>query len=159
MLRIAGFHPARTARQNAVRMRRPGTARLYTSEVFRRFIAACFGLPRLYELADPLAGLCLNVITPGRGHPWHFDTNGFTVSMLAQTGDSGGEFGYCPDIRSAEEENLDAVDAVLTGADHTPVRRLAFAPSVLATSSTSGFRCAEPAFALPTVMLPAAGFE
>ncbi|MDX8035375.1 arpA protein [Lentzea sp. BCCO 10_0856] len=97
---------------------------LYTSEVFQRFVAGCFELPRLHELADPLSGLVLNVIPPGRAHPWHFDTNEFTVSMLTQLPDEGGEFQYCPNIRSAEEENFGDVRAVLAGEGEHLVRRL-----------------------------------
>ncbi|MGW2315102.1 HalD/BesD family halogenase, partial [Actinomadura luteofluorescens] len=36
--------------------------RLYASGLFQRFVAACFGLPRVHELADPLSGLVLNVV-------------------------------------------------------------------------------------------------
>lgn len=57
---------------------------LYVDTRFQRFIADCFGLAALYEFTDPLAGLCLNVVAPGMSHPWHFDTNEFTVSMLTQ---------------------------------------------------------------------------
>lgn len=89
--------------------------RLYTSAAFRRLVAACFGLTVLHELADPLSALCLNVVAPGREHPWHFDTNEYTVSMLTQEPDGGGEFEYCPNIRSVRDENLDAVRAVLDG--------------------------------------------
>src|SRR5437899_4963815 len=62
---------------------------LYSSELFQQFVANCFELPRLHELADPLSGLCLNVVKPGMEHPWHFDTNEFTVSMLTQEPESG----------------------------------------------------------------------
>lgn len=106
-------------------------ARLYTDAAFQRFIAACFGLDALYELGDPLAGLCMNVVSPGREHPWHFDTNEFTVSMVTQLPDAGGEFEYCPNIRSAADENLDDVRAVLTGAGDHLVRRLALEPGDL----------------------------
>ena len=75
--------------------------RLYTSAEFQRFVADCFGLPAVHPLADPLAGLCLNVVRPGMSHPWHFDTNEFTVSMLTQDAEEGGVFEYCPGIRSA----------------------------------------------------------
>jgi hypothetical protein len=98
--------------------------RLYTSEAFQRFVADCFALPRLHELADPLSGLTLNVIAPGRAHPWHFDTNEFTVSMLTQGAEDGGVFEYCPNIRSAEAENFDDVGAVLAGRSGHLVRRL-----------------------------------
>ncbi|WP_067895993.1 HalD/BesD family halogenase [Nocardia vaccinii] len=104
---------------------------LYGSPLFRRFLADCFELPELHEFADPLAGLCLNVVSPGMSHPWHFDTNEFTVSMLTQSPDEGGIFEYCPGIRSPRAENLDDVRAVLTGAGDRLVRRLELRPGDL----------------------------
>jgi len=89
--------------------------RLYTSPLFQLFVARCFALPQVHELADPLSGLCLNVIAPGRAHPWHFDTNEFTVSMVTQEPEAGGVFEYCPNIRSARAENFEDVRAVLAG--------------------------------------------
>ena len=118
-------HPGRTImeRGNAfvARDRIPASAiiaRLYTSPLFQRFVADCFGLPELHELADPLSGLTLNVIAPGRAHPWHFDTNSYTVSMLTQAAEVGGTFEYCPSIRSAADENFAAVRSVLAGRRH-----------------------------------------
>ncbi|MFE7799187.1 arpA protein [Nocardia sp. NPDC057440] len=105
--------------------------RLYTSAVFQRFVAECFGLSELHEFADPLAGLCLNVVAPGMSHPWHFDTNEFTVSMLTQPAETGGVFEYCPNIRSTEAENLDDVRDVLTGAGARLIRRLDLRPGDL----------------------------
>jgi hypothetical protein len=105
-------------------------SRLYTSAVFQRFVADCFGLPELHELADPLSGLTLNVIAPGRAHPWHFDTNTHTVSMLTQAAADGGTFEYCPNIRSAADENFPAVRSVLAG-DTRLVRRLGLRPGDL----------------------------
>ncbi|MGW3998212.1 HalD/BesD family halogenase [Amycolatopsis sp. NPDC004772] len=130
-------HPGRTImeRGNAfvARDRIPASAiinRLYTSPVFRRFVADCFGRPELHELADPLSGLTLNVIAPGRAHPWHFDTNTHTVSMLTQAAGAGGIFEYCPNIRSAADENFAAVRSVLAG-DTRLVRRLDLRPGDL----------------------------
>lgn len=96
---------------------------IYTASVFKQFLADCFGLNEIHELADPLAGLCLNVVRPGRAHPWHFDTNEFTVSLLTRRADDGGVFEYCPDIRSPEAENFDRVRNVLTG-DRSGVKLL-----------------------------------
>lgn len=104
---------------------------LYASELFQRFVADCFELPRLYELGDPLAGLCLNVVNPGMSHPWHFDKNEFTVSMLTQGSEDGGVFEYCPNIRSARAENFDAVRDVLAGRGESLVRRLSLRPGDL----------------------------
>lgn len=131
-------HPARVRfeRGNAfvARDHIPDTAaihRLYSDAGFQAFLAACFGLPELHELADPLAGLCLNVVTDGRSHPWHFDTNEFAISMLTQAPESGGEFEYCPDIRSAGAENPDDVAAVLAGHGEHLTRRIALHPGDL----------------------------
>ncbi|MEU8897540.1 arpA protein [Nocardia sp. NPDC048505] len=104
---------------------------LYTSTVFQRFVADCFGLTELHEFADPLAGLCLNVVAPGMSHPWHFDTNEFTVSMLTQPAAAGGVFEYCPKIRSPHAENLDDVRDVLTGSGDRHIRRLELRPGDL----------------------------
>lgn len=131
-------HPARTTfeRGNAFVPRDclPDDAliqRLYTSPLFQRFVGACFGLPRVHELTDPLSALCMNFITPGRSHPWHFDTNEFTVSVLTQEAQAGGVFEYCPNIRSARAENLDDVRDVLDGRGQHLIRRLALRPGDL----------------------------
>lgn len=106
-------------------------ARLYRSELFQQFVADCFGLPRLYPLADPLACLCLNVIRSGQEHPWHFDTNEFTVSMVTQQPQAGGGFEYCPNLRSAHAENFAGVRDVLTGDGERLIRRLPLRPGDL----------------------------
>ncbi len=131
-------HPARTTmpRGNAFVARDiiPGDAlihRLYISSLFQHFIGACFGLSEIHELADPLSGLTLNVIIPGREHPWHFDTNEFTVSMLTQPAADGGMFEYCPGIRSARAENFDLVGDVLAGRGEHVIRRLTLRPGDL----------------------------
>lgn len=131
-------HPARTLmeRGNAF-VARDGIPdgliihRLYTDPLFQHLVACCVALPRIHELADPLSGLCLNVITAGRAHPWHFDTNEFTVSMLTQEPRAGGVFEFCPDIRSAGAENFDDVRAVLAGRGEHLIRRLSLRPGDL----------------------------
>lgn len=105
--------------------------RLYTDPRFQRFVADCFGLDELHEYTDPLAGLCLNVVAPGMSHPWHFDTNEFTVSMLTQGPDSGGVFEYCPNIRSRAAEHLEDVRAVLDGHGGHLIRSLELRPGDL----------------------------
>ncbi|GJM03672.1 MAG: hypothetical protein DHS20C08_21730 [Rhodomicrobium sp.] len=95
---------------------------LYNAKALTCFVASCFHYDELYQLADPLSGLVLNVLRPGCSHPWHFDVNEFTVSLLTKKPQGGGEFFYCPDIRSPHEENLDAVREVLTGKGEVPRR-------------------------------------
>ncbi|MFC9943520.1 HalD/BesD family halogenase [Streptomyces pratensis] len=131
-------HPGRRTfeRGNAfvARDRIPGDSlisRLYAHESFRRLVADCFGLPRLHELADPLSGLVLNVVRPGMEHPWHFDTNEYTVSMLTQEAQEGGSFEYCPNIRSATDECFDDVRDVLDGRGARQPERLPLRPGDL----------------------------
>ena len=106
-------------------------SRLYTDPQVQRFVAACFELDEVHELADPLAGLCLNVLTTGREHPWHFDTNEFAVSLLTQAPDAGGRFEYCPDIRSADSECFDDVAGVLAGGRPDLVHHVEVRPGAL----------------------------
>jgi hypothetical protein len=106
-------------------------AQLYSSPLFTEFVASCFELERLYELADPLSGLVLNVIRPGLEHPWHFDTNEFTVSLLTQAPTGGGIFEYCPNIRTVDDEHLDDVRAVLDGRGERLIRQLVLRPGDL----------------------------
>ncbi|MGX1853657.1 arpA protein [Streptomyces sp. NBC_01456] len=106
-------------------------SRLYSHRAFQDFIARCFGLPGLHELADPLSGLVLNVVEPGMEHPWHFDTNEFTVSMLTQQARTGGVFEYCPNIRSADDEHFGDVRDVLDGRGERLTRRLPLHPGDL----------------------------
>lgn len=131
-------HPARrtTVRGNAFVARDDIPAefiihRLYVSEMFQRFVAACFGLPAIYPLADPLAGLTVNVVVPGSEHPWHFDTNELAVSMVTQEPAAGGIFQYCPNIRSAGAENFGDVNDVLRGEGEHLIRRLPLRPGDL----------------------------
>ncbi|MGW0553174.1 HalD/BesD family halogenase [Streptomyces sp. NPDC002926] len=131
-------HPGRTSfeRGNAfvARDRIPADSLislLYSHPVFQRFVARCFGLPHLHELADPLSGLVLNVVAPGMEHPWHFDTNEFTVSMLTRQAQAGGVFEYCPNIRSAHDERFDDVRDVLDGRGERLTRRLSLQPGDL----------------------------
>jgi hypothetical protein len=131
-------HPGRVTMQRGnafvARDRIPPDAiihQLYTSQLFQHFIAACCTLPSVRELADPLAGLCLNVVAPGMAHPWHFDTNEFTVSLLTQEAQTGGVFEYCPNIRSPEAENFDDVRAILAGRSGHLIHRLSLRPGDL----------------------------
>lgn len=135
---LPGDHPARRTmvRGNAfvARDRIPADfiiRRLYDSGAFRRFLAACFAVGELHPLADPLAGLTVNIVRPGMEHPWHFDTNEFAVSMVTQEPSGGGVFQYCPNIRSAGEENFAGVGAVLRGDGEHLVRSLTLRPGDL----------------------------
>ncbi len=103
-------------------------ARLYVSPLFKAFVAACVDAPRVFEYADPLAGLIATIIPPGGSKAWHYDTNEFVVTIMTQQGDSGGDFDYCPNLRTAGDENLDGLRAVLTDEAASDVRRKSLRP-------------------------------
>jgi hypothetical protein len=57
---------------------------LYHTPAFREFIGACVGFDEIHDFADPFAQLVVNVVHPGKGHGWHFDTNEFVVTLVTQ---------------------------------------------------------------------------
>ena len=103
---------------------------IFRSEVLVGFIADCLEIPALYCYADPLAGLTANILEPGQQFSWHFDTNDVAVTVLVDPADAGGMFEYAPAIRTATDENFDAIQQVLEG-DCTPVRALDLRPGDL----------------------------
>ncbi len=103
---------------------------LYHDGAFQAFISACLGVDKIYEYADPIAGLVVNVLRPGCQHPWHFDTNEFIVTLMSQKPEVGGDFQYAPGIRTTENENYAGVGGVLAG-ERDPVRTLTLRPGDL----------------------------
>ncbi len=89
---------------------------IYEWPHFAPFIQAALGEAKFYRYDDPLADVIINVVEEGGGFPWHFDTNNFTVTLAIQNGEGGGEFEYCPNLRSSTDENYAGVEAVLDGA-------------------------------------------
>jgi hypothetical protein len=88
---------------------------LYHHPAFQQFLAACIGAAKVFEFADPLAQIVVNVVPPGHKHSWHFDSNDFVVTLMTQSPEQGGEFDYVPQIRTAGEENYSAVAATVRG--------------------------------------------
>ncbi len=85
---------------------------------------------RFYRYDDPLADVIINLVEPGDGFPWHFDTNTYTVTLGIHPGDAGGIFQYCPNLRSEGDENYAGVAAVLDG-EESAVRSLRLHPGDL----------------------------
>lgn len=90
--------------------------KIYDSDVMVHFVSDCLDVRPIYRWADPLARNPYSIMRDGDYFPWHFDGNDFTVSILVQQADAGGDFEYCPNIRNPREENFDAVQKVLQGA-------------------------------------------
>ncbi len=104
--------------------------RLYLWEPLRDFIRCVLGKDRLYRFADPLGACSINVFGAGGKHGWHFDEAEFTVTMMLQPAETGGDFEYVPNTRSSGNENYELVARVLDG-DRTNVRFLPFEPGSL----------------------------
>ncbi|GED22284.1 HalD/BesD family halogenase [Halomonas halmophila] len=105
--------------------------RLYVSSAMKSLVQRCLGESRIYEYADPYAGLVLNVLPDGTEQPWHYDTNEFIVTMMTQQPEDGGVFEYCPNIRNPRDENYDGVGAVIRGEETERVQRLDLRPGDL----------------------------
>jgi hypothetical protein len=104
---------------------------LYVSPAMKQLVAACLSEQRVFEYADPFAGLVQNVLPPGTEQPWHYDTNEYIVTMMTEKPDTGGEFQYCPNIRSPAGENYAAVGAVIRGEDQATPKTLQLEPGDL----------------------------
>ena len=105
--------------------------RLYGSDDLTAFIAAVLGKRVLYRSADPLDALEIAIFGDGDELGWHFDNSEFSVTVMYQEADAGGDFDYYPALRSAENDNYEAIETVLAG-DTDGAVRLPSAPGSLA---------------------------
>jgi len=69
------------------------------------FVAAVEERPKLYRMADEFQALNIIAHETGDGLPWHFDVNDFTVTLLLQAAETGGEFIFVPELR--DRKNVD----------------------------------------------------
>lgn len=105
--------------------------RLYVSPAFKHFVARCLGVERVYEYADPLAGLVVTVVPPGGCYGWHYDTNEFVVTIAIGAAERGGRFEYVPDLRGPGEENPETARRVVGGQASDSVQSAEGAPGDL----------------------------
>lgn len=103
---------------------------IYEWPAFSPFVQAALQEEAFHRYADPLADVIVNLVEPGGGFPWHFDTNNFTVTLAIQNGETGGEFQYAPNLRTPIDENYEGVRAVLDGTSDR-VRTLVLEPGDL----------------------------
>jgi len=103
---------------------------LYDWDPLTEFIRRVVGLDQLYRNADPFLALNLTYLSQGDVQPWHYDHNEFTVTLLLQDAESGGEFEYAPRLRSATDDNFEAVKRLFAGT-YPDVRMLPRRPGTL----------------------------
>ena len=104
--------------------------RLYESDAMLGFLEAVLDTEPLYRSIDPLDALEISYFHPGDELGWHFDNSEFSVTLMLQEPERGGDFEYHPAIRSADDENYPAVEEAL-GAG-SPGRVLPTSPGTLA---------------------------
>ena len=105
--------------------------RLYESDALTRFIAAVLEKDVLYRSADPLDALQITRFHPGEELGWHFDNSEFSITVMYQQAEQGGNFEYVPALRSEHDDNYAAVQSVLQG-DASAVKVQPSAPGTLA---------------------------
>lgn len=102
----------------------------YEFPALRAFLADVMDKAELHVMADELARL--NVMSYGEKDRlnWHFDRSEFTVTLLLQAPDQGGEFEYRTGLRSQTDPNYDGVAKLVEGRD-PQVKRIALTPGTL----------------------------
>ena len=91
--------------------------RIYEWAPLAEFLARTMDMPRLYTMSDPLARVNTMCYQEGQQLGWHFDRSEFTTTLLLQAPESGGEFMYRTDLRTADDQNYDGVARLLEGID------------------------------------------
>ena len=89
--------------------------RLYCWEPLREFMRQVLGYATFHRSECPHLALTSKIAGDGDTDGWHFDGNDVVFSILLKEPEEGGLFEYVPYIRSATEENYDAVAAVFAG--------------------------------------------
>lgn len=98
--------------------------RLYHWSPFRRFVSDITDSGTLFPSADPYQPV--NVLCHGEGDrsAWHFDSNNaFTMTLMLQAPEEGGEFELLPNCRSGDDPNIDGLRRFLQG-DRTGVETI-----------------------------------
>ncbi len=89
--------------------------RIYEWQPLTDFVAGVEGCERLYRMADEFQALNLIAHETGNGLPWHFDVNNFTVTLLLQASEAGGEFVFVPGMRCGRDVDFVRMEQLFEG--------------------------------------------
>jgi hypothetical protein len=92
-----------------------GIARLYASDALTELVRRALDLPRLYRRADIFQNLNLIFLADGGVQPWHYDQNQFSVTLLLQAAEQGGDFEFVPNLRAPDDERFAEVGRLFRG--------------------------------------------
>jgi hypothetical protein len=88
----------------------------YHSDPVRKLIADIVGEGELFENADPYQPANYVCYREGDESSWHFDSdNSFTMTLMIQPAEEGGDFAMSPNTRSDDDQNYEHVGQVLRG--------------------------------------------
>jgi hypothetical protein len=88
----------------------------YHSNAVREMVAQIVGSDRLYDNEDPYQPANYVCYNEGDQSSWHFDSdNSFTVTLMIQAAETGGEFQMSANARTDTDQNYDHVAEVLRG--------------------------------------------
>ena len=71
---------------------------LFTSQSFISFISSILQT-KLYPSTDPYGKFYGNIFHKGDGLNWHFDQSAYSISLILQPAQEGGEFQFAPNSR------------------------------------------------------------
>jgi len=96
---------------------------IYLWPELTEFVRRVLGEETLYPSRCPHLALSMKVAFDGDQDGWHYDPNDGVITLMLQTPDQGGEFEYAPYIRSAGNQNYEAVTKVFEEPDQFATRR------------------------------------
>jgi hypothetical protein len=96
-------------------------SKLHHSPLMIDFLSSVLQQP-VYQSRDPYQSLNISVMDEGGCQQWHFDAGNMVTTLLLQEPEGGGVFEYAPAIRSDNDENFAAVQAVLDGHGERVIR-------------------------------------
>ena len=88
----------------------------YQADCVRELVADIIGEGELFENEDPYQPANYVCYREGDESSWHFDAdNSFTMTLMVQPAESGGDFEMSPNTRTDNDENYAHVGQVLRG--------------------------------------------
>lgn len=101
----------------ADQIERSPIVRIYEWVGLRTFLSDVTGHAALYVMDDPMARVNVMSYRHGEALNWHFDRSEFTITVLLQAPQAGGEFQFRTDLRSNADPNHEGVARLLDGTD------------------------------------------
>ena len=88
---------------------------LYSNDMFKSFVSATLGYPKLYPYDDAVSGVNVLFYPPGTNLGWHFDNAAFTTTLMIREAEAGAAFEFVPFLRTDEDRAYDAIGALRAG--------------------------------------------